>query len=546
MAALATGCSSSDDDGGADEASDALETPRQGGHLVLPSIEPHYMNPILETRFERASMFVFEGLVGLDNELEAVPRLAESWKVSEDGKRIEFSLRDDVRWHDGEPLSSEDVAFTFEALRGTEAPTVWQTYMADVDAVETPDDHTVVVTYDEPYAPALKTWTMGILPAHIYDDADDIKDSEANYEPVGTGPYRLARWERGERIVLSANQDWWYQEDDAARVEGAGRRGEEPRGFPYVDSIEIRFGIQNQLGALEENRIDFADVAHVSAWSQTQLGDFREHFEASSVIESEFWGIAWNSQRGPLDDPEVRIALSHALDRGRIINDVLLGQAQPLSAPFFPTMFGDDPSIAPYPFDLDEAAERLDAAGYPEEDGERLSIDLIIARSPHRRPAEEVLAIYRSDLAEIGVNLEIHTLDPSEFENRRVLFEYDALYFGWVPDIPDPDPSILLHSSQIEGGLNLAAFAHGEVDDLLESARSSADRADRAELYRELHRLVHELEPYTMLYAPYGHYAWNRRVRGVNPSDIGPQPPFPGAARWFVVPTSEAATASQL
>lgn len=550
-AVLAAGCPSSDDDGASAEEREVETSPREGGHLVLPSNEPRFLNPLLETRFERANDLIFEGLVGLDNQLEAVPRLAESWEVTEDGTEIEFALREDVTWHDGEPLTSGDVAFTLEALEETDAQTVWRTYMDEVEALETPDEHTVVVRYDEPYAPALKTWTMGIVPEHIYGDADDIADAGANHEPVGTGPYRLGRWERGERMVLSANEDWWYEaegEDGAEAGAAPGAEGGEEggEGRPYIDSIELLFGVENQLEALENHEIDFADVANVGAWRQTQVGDFRERFEVSSVVENEFWAIGWNTQRAPFDDAEVRIALTHALDRGRVIDDVLLGQAQPLSAPFFPAMFGDDPSIAPYPFDLDEAAAKLDAAGQPERNGERFEIEMIMLEPPGPAPADEALAIFRRDLAEIGIDLTVDRLSTQQFFDRTVLFEYDAVYFGWVPDVPDPDPSILLHSNQIGAGHNFAALGDGEVDDLLEEARRRTSRGERAEVYRELHERLHELEPYTMLYAPHGHYAWNRRVRGVNPADAGPQPPFPGLARWFVIPAEEATAAVDL
>lgn len=493
---------------------------------MLPSNEPRYLNPILETRFDRANLMIFEGLVGLDAQLEAVPRLAESWEVAADGSTIKFRLREGVRWHDGEPLIAEDVAFTIEALRETSAQTVWQGYMADVAEVKTPDDHTVIVEYDPPYAPALKTWTMGILPAHIYGDAEDIRDSRGNREPVGTGPYRMARWERGERIVLNANERWWYEPDEDT---GYGR--------PHLDTVELRLGVRNQLEALEELMIDFADVSNLSAWRQAQVSEFRENFEVSDVIESRFRAIAWNGEREPFDQPEVRVALSHALNRGRVVEDVLLGQAQPLSAPFFPTMFGADRSLAPYPFDLDRAVNLLEDAGHPASGGDRFEIDLIMLERQSGATADQTLAIFRRDLSAIGIRLRVRKLSTPEFFEAIGDRDYDAVYFGWLPDVPDPDPYPLLHSSQIGAGANFAGVADEQMDELLEQARQTANRDERAALYRDLHARVHELEPYTVLYAPYGHYAWNRRVRGVNPADIGPQPLFPGVARWHIDPS---------
>src|SRR5262245_33466695 len=159
--------------------------PQRGGHIKLPSNEPRYTNPILETRFDVAAGLIFEGLVGIDAKYEPIKRLAESWTLSDDGKVLTFKLRKGALWQDGEKITSKDVAFTFEAGRATTAATVWKGYMAPVAKLETPDDTTVVVTYTEPYAPALITWTMPILPKHVYGTTE-LTRSPGNTAPVGS------------------------------------------------------------------------------------------------------------------------------------------------------------------------------------------------------------------------------------------------------------------------------------------------------------------------------------------------------------------------
>lgn len=493
--------------------------PQAGGYIKLRSNEPRYLNPILETRHERASMLIFEGLVGLDARLEPVPRLATRWEQSPDGKVITFHLRPDVKWHDGEPFTARDVAFTFDAIQSLHAPTLWKAYMSAVETIETPDDHTVVVKYRYAYAPALTSWTMGILPRHLYE-GQELLSAPANREPVGTGPYKLARWEPEKRLLLQANPAWWY-------------------GRPQIETIELALDVPEEqaIDKLATGEIDFARIDNMDEWlNKAQLPEFRARFEVSDVIESRIRLIAWNLQDPLLQDARVRQALTQALNRGRVIEDVLFGQGRSLSAPFFPTMFGADPSIAPWPFDLDGAAALLDAAGHARPaEGARFTIDLMALATQRSPEVDASMAIFREDLADIGITLAIDYVPLREFFQRIEARDFDAVYFTWLPDIPDPDPYGLLHSSMLGIGANFAGYANPDVDALLDEARATADRAKRKAIYQQIHRMVHQELPYTPLYAPYGHYAWNRRIRGVSPNDVGSQPRFPGMARWWVM-----------
>jgi peptide/nickel transport system substrate-binding protein len=503
---------------GARPASAAQATrPRQGGHVVLPSSEPTFLNSVLETRFTRANALLFEGLVGLSASLGPVPVLAESWSQSEDGRKITFQLRQGVKWHDGKPFTSKDVAFTYQSIRDTQASTQWKAYFKWVAKLETPNPNTVVVTYSRPYAPALMAWTVGVLPAHVYGGGP-LEQSKGNKEPVGTGPFRLARWIEGKRLLFEANQTWW-------------------NGRPNLDAVELRVDMGNdELKALKQGQLDFAQVPDVEAWSsEVQLPDFRADFEVATVLGSLMRAIAWNVQRKPFDDKRVRMALTVALNRGRVIEDVYLSQAQPMSGPFFPRMYGADPSLAPHPFDLDRAVKLLDESGHPAGPNGRFPLRVIASTSQRTPTIEEMLAIFRRDLAAIGIDMNVEYLPPQDLEARQVMGDFDGLLFGWYPDIPDPDPTALLHSSQIrEGRQNFAGYSDPEADRLLEAAVATTNRDERKALYHKLHAKLQADMPYTVLYAPFSHFAWSRRLHGVHPEDIGPQSRFPGIAGWWV------------
>jgi peptide/nickel transport system substrate-binding protein len=216
-----------------------------------------------------------------------------------------------------------------------------------------------------------------------------------------------------------------------------------------------------------------------------------------------------------------------ALDRQRVIDDVLLGEARALSAPFFPSMPGADPSIAPWPFDLAKAGAALGLGG------KRLPLRLIAIAS-HKNPTnEETFAIFRRDLASVGVDLAVDYVTAKEFDARITKRDFDGAFLGWLPDVADPDPSSLLHSGQIARGQNLAGWADPAADALLEAGRATPDRAARKAIYAKLHAMLHEAEPYTVLYAPFAHQAWSRRLGGVAPADIGQPARFPGLAGWW-------------
>lgn len=526
LALLATvGCKSNKDGNNDKTESSAKVTAanqpaESGGHAKLASNEPSALNPVLERRFNRANMLIFEGLVGFDATLKPVPRLAESWEQSKDGKTITFRLRKSVVWSDGTAFTAKDVAFTIEQIRNTKLASPWQTYFRDIEGITTPDHLTVVVSYKNAYAPALVTWSVGILPAHKFADVD-FGEAPANLEPVGTGPFKLTRWERGGRMLLSRNKSWW-------------------NGATGLDSIELLFRVEDKLAALKAGQIDFANIRDISQWnSESQLPDFLDKFEQTTQVESIFRLIAWNGEKAPFDDAKVRQALTHALHRSRVIEDIFLGEGQLLSAPFFANMFGADAQLAPRAYDLEIADKLLDEAGQVAKADKRFSIDLITSTSQKIPIHAEMFAIFKRDLSTLGIDLEVSYLSPADFSKRASAGDYDAAFLGWLRDIPDPDPSALLHSAQVQDGTNYAHYKNEEVDTWLQEAVATSDPELRKTIYKKLHARLYEDMPYTVLYAPFSHYAWSRRLQRVNPADVGSQTRFPGISRWRFGPAPQ-------
>jgi len=501
-------------DGG--QAAAVSSGPKKGGYLVLPSPEPRIINPVTQAAFDFATILIYEGLVGLDHKLEPVPVLAESWERSADGKVLTFHLRKGVSWHDGKPFTADDVTFTIETIRKTQA-TIWSAYVASVDKVETKDPLTVVVTYKQPYGPDVASFIFGIVPKHLFD-GQDLAKAPANVNPVGTGPYKLLRWSPKKEIALEANPAYW-------------------NGRPNIDQIDLRFDIpaKDHLAALRDGRLDIAEITEPGDWSGVlRTPEFLEKFDTATADVAEMTIITWNNQRKPLEDKRVRIGLTEALDRPRVIEEVLGGAGRAISGPFYPSMWGADPNIPPWPFDKAAAEKLLDQAGVAKKGGKRFTLELLVEETKRGTVYDGMLAIFRADLSDIGVELKVNYVTRHDLVDHLILRSFDAALFDFSADIPDPDPFALLHSSQVNGGENFAGYVSTDADKFLEAGRATQDRVKRKEAYAALHKILHEDEPYSFLYVPQRYYAWARRLHGVSPLDVTTLPHWPGVARWWV------------
>ena len=222
------------------------------------------------------SRLVGDGLVDRDADLKIVPRLASSWDYADSGRVLIFHLRSGVRFHDGHPFTSKDVLFTYERIVDPKSHAVGRLDgFLPVERLEIPDDLTVRVIYRHPYAPALTSWEVPILPRHLYESGD-FASSRYNRAPVGTGPFRFVSWDTGRRMVLAANTDYWG-------------------GRPYLDRLELPMipAQETTLMALLAGEIDYASLTPTQWAAHAAEPQFGRRFSTFQYLSLFFYYIAW-------------------------------------------------------------------------------------------------------------------------------------------------------------------------------------------------------------------------------------------------------------
>ena len=456
-----------------------------------------------------------DSLVGLDRNMEIIPRLAESWSWSGDHLHLTFHLREDATWHDGRPVTSADVVHTWKVLTDASSGTSsWTPAFAPIQRVEALDDLTLRVDYDKPFAAALNGWGAPLIPEHR-----PLEDPEY----IGCGPWILERWDRGERIVLRANPAHYLP--------------------PRLDRLvmEILPDPGTRFKALRAGQLDICGLLPAQ-WQATQedpeLMSRLDFFEYRILY---FFFIAWKDA-GPASlfhDPRVRRAMTEAIDRQGFLDRFMEGFGQVAVTTFHPDCWAFDPQLAPWPYDPADARRLLENAGWhePSEGKVRKSAGrpfrFKLTYAAGSSETENIATYVQSQLAEVGVEAVLEPLEWSLFLQRiRQDKDYDAVMNGWGLDV-DPDPFDLFHSSQTgPGGANYAFIRDEMVDELIERARETFDRPRRRELYWRLQQRLHQLEPETVLFYPASRTTHDRRLEGVQGSPLGPLRFTPGSCAW--------------
>lgn len=470
------------------------------------------------------------------------PELAESWEISEDKLTFTIHLRKGAYWHDftdpttGEqfsnvPVTSHDFAFFIDVIRNPGIPCdSMRVYYEDLQGIEVIDDYNFKVVWKKPYFMSKElSLAMIPLPRHFYrfDPANPegfTENTERNRMIVGCGPWIFDKWEKGQEIVLRRNENYYGPKPYLKR-----------RTYRIINEPNAR------LQALKSGEIDRTGLLPDQWVSEAATPEFEAKFNKFRYRDLAYLYIGYNMRREAFADRLTRTALTHLVDRQRVVDEVLHGLGVIITGPFFINSSANDKTIQPYPFDVEKAKQLLAEAGWAdsngdgvlERNGKTFEIEFMI--SSGSKTFERVSEIMREDFAKAGVVININPLEWSVFLDRMDNWSFDMYASGW--SMPwEQDPYQLWHSSQanIEKSSNHVGFANAEADRLIEQARGEFDVEKRNELYHRFHQIIHEEQPYTFLFTPEALIAQDKRFRNAKIY------PLEGMnANFFWVPVAE-------
>jgi peptide/nickel transport system substrate-binding protein len=472
-------------------------TDRAGGTVIM-GMRTDFggLNPITNSSLTTDHVMkfgLFTPLIQYDEDLNATPHLAESWEMHGD-TAVTFTLRDDVFWHDGQPVTAEDVKFTFDMAKDPEtASLLASAYLAPVESAEVLDPRTIRFRFEYPHAQAIEDFWWAPVPRHILagTSATEMANAPFNRNPVGSGPYRFVEWRANERVVLARNDDY---------PEGLG-------GPPDADRVVFRI-IPEPATRLTELLTGGIHIQLNVEPDQVARVEEAANIELHSAPGTTLFYIGWNNARPPFDDPAVRRAMTLAIDRQEIIDALMRGHARPATStvpPWHPFYPGTDP----LPHDPERARQLLEQAGWragpdgilQNVQGQPLRFRLLTSERALNRAIVEVV---QSQLRRVGANAQIEILEFQTMLSQHRNREFDAVLSNWVLDNFQmaSAPRSLFHSEQadIDGSANRSGVRSQRLDRLIDEGAAATDPDRAREVWRELTDVLQEEQPFTFMF----------------------------------------------
>ena len=440
-----------------------------------------------------------------DGRTDLEPGLAEKWESSEDGLTWTFYLRRGVKFHDGTPFNADAVLFSLNRQHDKTHPfhnvsgsyVYWvATGLAEiVDKISAIDDFTIQITLKTAYAPFI--YTIAITPFAIVSPTAVKKWGDAYFNnPVGTGPFKFSRWDKNDKIVLVANDDYWG-------------------GRPNLDRVVFRSIPENavRLIELQQGGLHAMEFPNPDDLQQIERDDTLQLLTQSGM---NIGYLAMNFDKPPLDNQKVRLAINHAIDKAKIIEHLYQGLGMPAKNPIPPTLWSYDDTIQDYEYNPELAKKLLEEAGFP--NGFETTLWALPVPRPYIPDGRALAEVIQSYLREIGIKTKIVTYDWGTYLEKTKNGEHDMAMLGWSADLGDPDNFfyfLLSKSSAEKPAGNIAFYRSDEMQNVLEKARATSDKDERDALYKEAQRIFHKDAPWVPLAHAKQVLVINKRVKNL-------------------------------
>ncbi|WP_297520772.1 ABC transporter substrate-binding protein [uncultured Clostridium sp.] len=462
--------------------------------LVYGSGDYTSINPAIKEHGEINSL-IFTGLTARDKNNNIIPALAESWEFDKASDTYTFKLRTDVKWHDGEPFTSKDVKFTIETIQNPDSMSEIASNYEDIESVEIVSDSEVKIKLKEPNVAILDYLTVGIIPEHILA-GKDITTSEFNKKPIGTGPYKLDKWDTGQSITLVKNTEYY-------------------KGEPEIDNMIFKIVTDAKAKALQLKSGEL-DLAQITPKDMPAL-EGNEDFEIHEFKTADYRGIMYNFNSDFFKaNKDLPNALSYGIDREVIIDSVLLGQGYTAYSPLQAGPY-NNPDMEKFEYNPQKAKEEIEKLGWKlgankiyEKDGQKLAFEIVCGEGDQVRI--DMANICSQQFKEIGVETKVTVNAEVDWANQ------DTYLIGWGSPF-DPDD----HTYKVFGtdkGANYNGYSNAKVDELLKAARATDDNDERLKLYKEFQEEMALDMPYTYIAYIDAIYAAEDKLKGLSSDTV--------------------------
>lgn len=502
--------------------------PKNGGDISEGLVgSPAYLNPIFAytDTDQDLNRLIYSGLIKYNNKLETIPDLADRYELSADQKTYTFYLKHNLKWQDGQNLTAADVLFTVNCIQNVDYKSPLAPSFNGVKA-EKIDDYAVKFTLTQPYAAFLNVMTVGIIPQHIWQDIAPATAKMAifNQKPIGSGPFEFKNLVKEKSgLILS------YTLEKNKNYYGH---------VPYLNTVMFKF-YPDYESAVEG--LDNKEIMNLSFLPNEYLNKISKwDLNLVNVNLAQYTALFFNDKNNSLlSDAKVAQALAYAIDKKKIIDDVLSGQGQVIDGPILPNYLGYDPNITKYDYNPQKALQILTADGWTidkdllKQKGKDLKITLTTVDQPEN---VKVANLIKDFWTSIGVNVDLQIVSKDKIESDIITpRNYQVLLYGEIIGY-DSDLFPFWHSSQRSApGLNLANYSNRKVDQLLEEARQTNDPQVRAAKYRDFQNLLIADMPAIFLFSPDYTYPLSKKIHGFELQKIAsPSDRFINIENWYL------------
>jgi peptide/nickel transport system substrate-binding protein/oligopeptide transport system substrate-binding protein len=498
-----------------EQKADRKEIPVSGGTYRRPlEFKPRTLDPALATDLYAVTVIqqLFDGLVQFDSDLNVIPAIAKSWKISSDGLTYTFYLREGVKFHNGREVRAKDFIYSFTRIIDPKIKSPGANFLdrvagskefreggaSSVKGLNAIGNYLFEIKLSEPYSPFLSVLGMNkfkVLPQ------EEVEKSEVPFEknPVGTGPFRFVSMKEGEEVVLEANQEYF-------------------EGRPFLDKVVLKIfhGAPREkiLKEFKEGRLEESFIPPQEIEDLDKGGQYL--FLKKPILSLRFYGL--HSLSKPLGNIKLRKAINFAIDKKSIISEIHKNQFNLAKGILPPGMPGYDPKRDPYPFSEAQAAKLLIEAGFP---GGKDIPPLEIWSASGSDAAKRELNEITSQLAKVGIQSHIHyETNWPNFESMLRANQAPVFIYAWYADFPDPDNflGILFHS---QSKYNFTAYHNPKVDLLLDQARAERDYLRRMEMYRTIEEIIMDDAPIVPMVNNLFQMVYQLYVKGIEVNALG-------------------------